>query len=88
MVGVFERVYAIGNVYRAEKHSTTRHLNEYTSMDMEMGFIHDHRDLMVLETRFMHALIKQLRMNCEKRIQNPRRNTARRSRGISGIETP
>ena len=69
MVGVFERVYAIGNVYRAEKHSTTRHLNEYTSMDMEMGFIHDHRDLMVLETRFMHALIKQLRMNCEKEFK-------------------
>ena len=36
MVGVFERVFAVGNVYRAEKHSTTRHLNEYTSMDIEM----------------------------------------------------
>lgn len=64
MVGVLERVYAIGNVYRAEKHSTTRHLNEYTSMDMEMGFINDHRDLMDLETRLMHAIIKQLEMNC------------------------
>ncbi len=64
MVGVLERVYAIGNVYRAEKHSTTRHLNEYTSMDAEMGFITDHRDLMNLETRLMHALIKQLEMNC------------------------
>lgn len=64
MVGVFERVFAIGNVYRAEKHSTTRHLNEYTSMDMEMGFISDHRDLMNLETRLMHAIVKQLEMNC------------------------
>ena len=64
MVGVLERVYAIGNVYRAEKHSTTRHLNEYTSMDIEMGFIEDHRDLMELETRLMHALINQLKMNC------------------------
>lgn len=64
MVGVLERVYAIGNVYRAEKHSTTRHLNEYTSMDLEMGFITDHRDLMELETRLMHALITQLKMNC------------------------
>ncbi|VAW32338.1 Aspartyl-tRNA synthetase @ Aspartyl-tRNA(Asn) synthetase, partial [hydrothermal vent metagenome] len=42
MVGVFERVYTIGNVFRAEKHSTTRHLNEYTSLDLEMGFITDH----------------------------------------------
>ncbi len=65
MVGVFERVFAIGNVYRAEKHSTTRHLNEYTSMDMEMGFISDHRDLMAIETRLMHAIIKQLEMNCK-----------------------
>ncbi len=69
MVGVFERVYAIGNVYRAEKHSTTRHLNEYTSMDMEMGFISDHRDLMDLMTRFMHALITQLEKNCEQKFK-------------------
>ena len=65
MVGVFERVYAIGNVYRAEKHSTTRHLNEYTSMDMEMGFINDHRDLMDLQTRFMHVLVTHLEKNCQ-----------------------
>ena len=64
MVGVLERVYAIGNVYRAEKHSTTRHLNEYTSLDMEMGFITDHRDLMTLETRLMHAIIKHLGAHC------------------------
>lgn len=49
MVGVFERVFTIGNVYRAEKHSTTRHLNEYTSMDIEMGFIKDHEDVMNIE---------------------------------------
>lgn len=64
MVGIFERVFAIGNVYRAEKHSTTRHLNEYTSMDMEMGFIKDHTDLMALETRLMRAIIAQLEANC------------------------
>lgn len=69
MVGVLERVYAIGNVYRAEKHSTTRHLNEYTSMDLEMGFITDHRDLMELETRLMHAIIKQLGMNCAQEFK-------------------
>lgn len=69
MVGVLERVYAIGNVYRAEKHSTTRHLNEYTSMDLEMGFITDHRDLMELETRLMHAIINQLKMNCAQEFK-------------------
>ena len=66
MVGVFERVYAIGNVFRAEKHSTTRHLNEYISMDMEMSFINDHRDLMEVQTRFMHALVAHLEKSCQQ----------------------
>ncbi len=66
MVGVFERVFAVGNVYRAEKHSTTRHLNEYTSLDIEMGFIEDHTDVMKIETQFLIALEKNLRENCAK----------------------
>lgn len=39
MVGVFERVYEIAPVYRAELSATTRHMTEYTSVDGEMGFI-------------------------------------------------
>jgi nondiscriminating aspartyl-tRNA synthetase len=46
MVGVFERVYEVGPVFRAEPHDTTRHLAQYTSLDAEMGFIEDHRDVM------------------------------------------
>lgn len=61
MVGVFERVYAIGNVYRAEKHSTTRHINEYTSLDIEMGFINDHQDIMNIETAFLRELVDILK---------------------------
>lgn len=64
MVGVFERVFAIGNVYRAEKHSTSRHLNEYTGMDAEMGFIKDHGDVMDMENRFLSYLCEKLRENC------------------------
>lgn len=64
MVGVFERVYAIGNVYRAEKHSTTRHLNEYTSLDIEMGFIKDHGDIMDIETAFLACLSDTLKKEC------------------------
>ncbi len=45
-VGVFERVFEIGHAYRAERHYTTRHVNEYVSLDMEMGFVRDHRDVM------------------------------------------
>ncbi|HEX6686351.1 MAG TPA: aspartate--tRNA(Asn) ligase [Candidatus Limnocylindrales bacterium] len=48
MVGVFERVYEVGPVFRAEPHDTTRHLAQYTSLDAEMGFITDHRDVMAV----------------------------------------
>ncbi|MCX6722573.1 MAG: aspartate--tRNA(Asn) ligase [Candidatus Staskawiczbacteria bacterium] len=41
MVGVFERVFEIGSTFRAEPHFTTRHVNEYISLDAEMGFIKD-----------------------------------------------
>jgi nondiscriminating aspartyl-tRNA synthetase len=46
MVGVFERVYETGPVFRAEPHATPRHLSEYVSLDAELGFIADHRDVM------------------------------------------
>ena len=64
MVGVFERVFTTGNVFRAEKHSTTRHLNEYTSIDMEMGFIKDHTDVMEIETQLLRAITDHLQATC------------------------
>lgn len=48
MVGVFERVFEIGPVFRAEPHDTPRHLNEYVSLDAELGFIDDHRTVMAV----------------------------------------
>ena len=53
MVGVFERVYETGPAFRAEPHDTARHLAEYTSLDAELGFIRDHRDVL---TVLRHAL--------------------------------
>ena len=61
MVGVFERVYEIGPVFRAEKHATQRHLNEYTSLDLEMGFLRSFTDLMALEQGFLRRLVALLR---------------------------
>jgi nondiscriminating aspartyl-tRNA synthetase len=46
LVGVFERVYEAGPVFRAEPHDTARHLAEYTSLDAELGFISGHADVM------------------------------------------
>ena len=53
MVGVFERVYETGPVFRAEPHDTARHLAEYVSLDAEFGFIRDHRDVLAV---LRHAL--------------------------------
>ena len=46
MVGVFERVFEVGPAFRAELHDTPRHLNEFVSLDAEMGFVRDHRTVM------------------------------------------
>lgn len=48
MVGVFERVYEVGPVFRAEPHDTVRHLAEYRSLDAELGFVRDHRDVLAV----------------------------------------
>ena len=48
MVGVFERVFEVGPVFRAEPHATARHLSEYVSLDAEFGFIEDHFTIMAL----------------------------------------
>ena len=48
LVGVFERVYEVGPVFRAEPHDTVRHLAEYVSLDVELGFIEDHRDVLTV----------------------------------------
>lgn len=53
MVGVFERVFETAPVFRAEKHNTKRHLNEYTSLDLEMGYIDGFGDIMAMETGFL-----------------------------------
>lgn len=60
MVGVFDRVLEIGPVFRAEKHNTKRHLNEYTGLDFEMGYIDDFTDIMAMETGFLQYMVKLL----------------------------
>lgn len=63
MVGVFERVYEIAPVFRAEKHDTSRHVNEYTSVDLEIGFIESFYDIMKLETIMLMQTLDFLREN-------------------------
>ena len=60
MVGVYERVYEIAPVFRAEKHDTSRHLNEYTSVDLEMGYIESFEDIMNMEVGMLKYALSEL----------------------------
>jgi nondiscriminating aspartyl-tRNA synthetase len=60
----FERVYEVGPVYRAEEHNTVRHINEYTSLDLEFGFIQDDRDVRTLENRLLIHMYGKLKEEC------------------------
>lgn len=60
MVGVFDRVFETAPVFRAEKHNTKRHLNEYTSLDFEMGYIDSFQDIMEMETGFLQYTMELL----------------------------
>lgn len=60
LVGVFERVFTVGNAFRAEEHATTRHLNEFTSLDLEFGMIENHHDVMNLESDLLRYLLNHL----------------------------
>lgn len=61
MVGVFERVFEVGPVFRAEPHDTTRHINEYVSLDMEMGFIEDHFTIMAVLRDVLAEMMERFR---------------------------
>ncbi|ADV67335.1 aspartate--tRNA(Asn) ligase [Deinococcus maricopensis] len=61
MVGTFERVFEVAPVFRAEEHATSRHLNEYLSLDVELGFIESEEDVMDVETRLLSAIMTRLR---------------------------
>jgi nondiscriminating aspartyl-tRNA synthetase len=61
MVGVFERVFEVGPAFRAEPHDTPRHLNEYVSLDAELGFVRDHRDVMATLRNAVAGMVEGVR---------------------------
>jgi nondiscriminating aspartyl-tRNA synthetase len=61
MVGVFERVYETGTVFRAEPHDTVRHLAEYVSLDAEVAFITDHRDVLSVLRDVVAGMVAEIR---------------------------
>jgi nondiscriminating aspartyl-tRNA synthetase len=69
LVGVFERVYELGPVFRAEPHDTARHLAEYTSLDAELGFISDHFDVMAVLREVVAGMVDAVRARASAAIE-------------------
>lgn len=69
MVGVFDRVFETAPVFRAEKHNTKRHINEYTSLDFEMGYIESFEDIMEMETGFLQFTMELLQKDYAKELK-------------------
>jgi nondiscriminating aspartyl-tRNA synthetase len=76
MAGVFERVFAVGATFRAERSATTRHLSEISMLDLEMAFVKDHRDVMNLVTGLMRAITEVVTSECAPELK------------LLGVESP
>ena len=69
MVGALERVYEVGPVFRAEPHNTARHLAQYTSLDLEMGFIDNHFDVMKVLRDTLSAMFREVNHRCARDLE-------------------
>lgn len=69
VAGGLERVFEIAPVYRAEHHNSSRHLNEYISLDVELGFIESFHEVMELEKNLLRYMFEKVEQNCQKELQ-------------------
>jgi len=60
MVGVFERVFEIAPAFRAELSATTRHVSEVTMLDIEMGFIKDHNEVLNMVQAMVYDVLTRV----------------------------
>ena len=65
----FERVFEVGPVFRAESHNTSRHTNEFTSLDLELGFIDDPSVLMDLENELLRHIFTTVAEQCPRELE-------------------
>ncbi|MGG2015452.1 aspartate--tRNA(Asn) ligase [Bacillus sp. S10(2024)] len=68
VTGGLERVFEVAPVYRAEHHNSSRHLNEYISLDVELAFIEDFYEVMQLETDVLRYMFEKVKQNCVKEL--------------------
>lgn len=69
MVGVYERVFEVGKVYRAEGSNTVKHLAEFIGMDFEMGFIESVEEVMQMEENVFEYIFTHLSTNCKYELE-------------------
>ena len=69
LVGIFERVYEVGPVFRAEPHDTVRHLAEYVSLDVELGFVEDHREVMACLRDVVAGMVEAVRVRAGDAVE-------------------
>jgi nondiscriminating aspartyl-tRNA synthetase len=69
MVGALERVYEVGPVFRAEPHNTARHLAQYTSLDIELGFIDDHFEVMATLRQVLRGMVQEVARRCARDLE-------------------
>jgi nondiscriminating aspartyl-tRNA synthetase len=72
MVGVFERVFEVAPVFRAEPHDTHRHLSEYVSLDVELGFVEDHFTVMALLREVLVGIFAAMRSRAPSELETLR----------------
>lgn len=60
MIGVFERVFEIGPAFRAELSATTRHVSEVTMLDIEMGFVEEHQEILAVVQDLTHDVLTKI----------------------------
>ncbi|MDQ3629477.1 MAG: aspartate--tRNA(Asn) ligase [Actinomycetota bacterium] len=69
LVGVFERVFEVGPVFRAEPHDTVRHLAQYVSLDVELGFVRDHRDVLAALRDCLAGMVEAIRSDAGEAVE-------------------
>ena len=69
LVGVFERVFEVGPVFRAEPHDTVRHIAEYVSLDAELGFIEDHHDVLAVLREAVAGMTSAIRQLAHQAVE-------------------
>ncbi|WP_134765286.1 aspartate--tRNA(Asn) ligase [Nocardioides sp. 1609] len=69
LVGVFERVYEVGPVFRAEPHDTVRHLAQYVSLDVELGFVESHRDVVACLRDVVAGMVAAVRERASAAVE-------------------